>query len=232
MSQFSTLHVEGRSPVRLAPDEFVICSTHMRGVWTVDRGYTTSAIHIEEPLMNRYLPNPGRFVGQRLDLPLEFCEILHRVMDAGLANAGTARFGWTATNLIGSFLQILALAPKLAGSERSAEHTSLALRRGQIKGYIRRNFSDPDLSISSIAEHFGFTPRYLQKVFSAEEIGPHEYLRRCRLDASSRMLHAGEYVEKGITEIAFECGFGSSAHFSSEFRRHFGVSPREFRKKH
>jgi hypothetical protein len=34
----------------LAPGEWVICRPEFAGEWTIDRTYTTSAIHIEEGL--------------------------------------------------------------------------------------------------------------------------------------------------------------------------------------
>ncbi len=232
VNQVSTLQVEGQPRIRLAPDELVICSTHMRSVWTIDRGYTTGAIHVDEHLFTQFFPAPSRLIGRRLELPFEFGEILHQIMDAGIAIAGTHRFRANARSLIGSFLQILALLPDVGGQERPPEQSALELRRYQIKSYIRRNFADPDLSIKSVAQHFGVTPRYVQKTFAADGMTPGEYLRRCRLEASSRMLVANESVGLGITKIAFDCGFASSAHFSNEFRRYFGLSPREFRKHH
>jgi AraC family transcriptional regulator len=38
-----------------------------------------------------------------------------------------------------------------------------------------------------------------------------------------------EYSDKTVTEIAYELGFSSSQHFATAFKRHSGVSPRQFR---
>lgn len=227
----SRLTVEGLSPLHLAPGEFVICSTHMRSIWTIDHRYTTSAIHVHERVFRRYFPRPDRLIGRRLECSRHFQEVLIRIMDAGIATAGTLGFPKIGRPLIDSFLQILALLPEPAASAESPMHGSEGLRRHQIKDYIRGNFSNPELSINSVAQHFGLTPRYVQKLFAAEKVRPGEYLRQCRLDASSRMLASREFAQRCITQVAFDCGFGSSAHFSNEFRRHFGVSPREYRKK-
>ena len=44
------------------------------------------------------------------------------------------------------------------------------------------------------------------------------------------LLSSATLIDRSITEIAFECGFTSSAHFSTEFRKSFGASPRAFRR--
>jgi AraC family L-rhamnose operon regulatory protein RhaS len=62
-----------------------------------------------------------------------------------------------------------------------------------------------------------------------EGLTPSEYLRVCGLEAARRLLSSAALADHSITEIAFECGFTSSAHFSTEFRKRFGRSPRSFR---
>lgn len=58
---------------------------------------------------------------------------------------------------------------------------------------------------------------------------PLAYLRKCRLNACARLLRDPQWAKSSITEICFACGFSSSAHFSTEFKRTFGLSPREYR---
>jgi AraC-like DNA-binding protein len=73
------------------------------------------------------------------------------------------------------------------------------------------------------------TPRYVQIALASEGLTPTEYLKACRLQAARRLLSSNALADRSITEIAFECGFTSSAHFSTEFRKCFGQSPRTFR---
>jgi AraC-like DNA-binding protein len=55
-----------------------------------------------------------------------------------------------------------------------------------------------------------------------------DYLRSYRLRlAAQRLLSGGER----INEIAYKTGFASPAHFADQFRRRFGMSPREYRAK-
>jgi AraC family L-rhamnose operon regulatory protein RhaS len=58
-------------------------------------------------------------------------------------------------------------------------------------------------------------------------LSPMQYLARCRVEAASRLLLQSPDVS--ITDIAIECGFGSSQYFATVFARHIGCSPSEFR---
>ncbi|MBR9904309.1 MAG: helix-turn-helix domain-containing protein, partial [Gammaproteobacteria bacterium] len=57
---------------------------------------------------------------------------------------------------------------------------------------------------------------------------PHRYVLNRRLTRARHLL-----VESflNMTEIALQCGFGSSSHFSNRFRAETGVSPTEYRAK-
>jgi AraC family L-rhamnose operon regulatory protein RhaS len=59
---------------------------------------------------------------------------------------------------------------------------------------------------------------------------PAKYLAHCRLKAAEQLL-AREH-ELSITEIALSCGFESSQYLATVFRRHTGLAPSEWRKKH
>jgi len=59
-------------------------------------------------------------------------------------------------------------------------------------------------------------------------VTPHQYLVRARLKRAARLLAA---EERGISAIAFDCGFSDLSNFVRTFHRAAGVSPREFRRK-
>ena len=60
-------------------------------------------------------------------------------------------------------------------------------------------------------------------------ITPIEYLIEVRIKKAKLML---KRRNNQITEIAMRCGFGSSAHFSSCFQKHVGITPSEYREKY
>jgi len=57
---------------------------------------------------------------------------------------------------------------------------------------------------------------------------PSDYLQNLRLQMASRMLIE---THLPITEIAQQCGLGSSSYFGVQFRQHFDCSPTAYRKK-
>jgi len=56
-----------------------------------------------------------------------------------------------------------------------------------------------------------------------------EYIKRERLRGCLLDLRDASLERQSITEIAFSWGFNSAAHFSSSFKKEFGLCPRDFR---
>ena len=68
----------------------------------------------------------------------------------------------------------------------------------------------------------------LSKTFSrAEGITIEQYVLQQRIEKAKELL---SYGEKTISEIAFEMGYSSTAHLSSQFKKITGMSPSAFRK--
>ena len=57
---------------------------------------------------------------------------------------------------------------------------------------------------------------------------PNDYLVRARIERAKRAL-AKETWTDSMLDLAVACGFNSSSVFSTTFRKHVGLSPREFR---
>ncbi len=53
------------------------------------------------------------------------------------------------------------------------------------------------------------------------------YLNHCRLDEAARLL--AEHPDRSVIDVAMSCGFASSQYFATQFRRRFGVAPRDYR---
>jgi AraC family L-rhamnose operon regulatory protein RhaS len=89
------------------------------------------------------------------------------------------------------------------------------------------NLSEP-WSLDSMAEQCGMGSTTVVKYCRMlTNTSPMDYLNRCRLDhAAQRLLNAPALP---IVDIAFECGFSSSQHFATQFRRRQGCSPKEYR---
>jgi AraC-like DNA-binding protein len=84
-----------------------------------------------------------------------------------------------------------------------------------------------DLNGRDLADRLGVSQRALQLAFAHAGTTPSAYLLEHRLTMAARLLgNRGA----SITQIALDCGFSSSAHFSRCFAQRFLMPPREFRK--
>lgn len=91
---------------------------------------------------------------------------------------------------------------------------------------IRRDYAQP-LTVERMAAVCGCSPSHFMRWFR-QMTGTSfvVYLNEYRLSAAARLLRSGE--EKVLT-IAHETGFESLSNFNRQFRRRYGVTPREYR---
>jgi transcriptional regulator GlxA family with amidase domain len=82
-------------------------------------------------------------------------------------------------------------------------------------------------TLSALARYVGVSARQLERTFSSEVgMSPMRMHRIMRLNYGRWMID--NRVDR-ITQIALDCGFSDAAHFSREFRSHFGVTPSRHR---
>ncbi len=87
---------------------------------------------------------------------------------------------------------------------------------------------DQELSLDQVARFSGFSEFHFHRIFSTivgETFG--RFVQRIRVERSAIML-VNDPV-KSITEVAYSCGFGSSASFSRLFKDYFSCTPSEWR---
>tara|TARA_B100001778_G_scaffold232592_1_gene193681 strand:- start:624 stop:1475 length:852 start_codon:yes stop_codon:yes gene_type:complete len=94
------------------------------------------------------------------------------------------------------------------------------------KNLIELSVSEP-LSLKALAEAAGFSPPYFSTLFKQEVgLSPHHYAMGKRIAHGRYLLRS---TDMPIVEIALECGFSSSQHMASTFRKHLGRSPSAIR---
>lgn len=91
--------------------------------------------------------------------------------------------------------------------------------------YIRSNYYRKDLSVSEIAEKYGYSPNYIQKVFKSKwNCTLVEYIRQTRLNAARLLLQQQRWQ---IKDVASMCGFSYVHYFGKCYRKYFGILPSE-----
>ena len=85
-----------------------------------------------------------------------------------------------------------------------------------------------ELSLSVLAETFDKNPSYLSNAFK-KEVGDTitEYINKARIQASLRYFNT---TNMSVGEVADAVGISDFGYFSKLFKKHVGVSPREYKK--
>ena len=81
--------------------------------------------------------------------------------------------------------------------------------------------------VQEIADRLGLTPQYLSKLFK-QEVGVtiSEYIMSRRIQAAENMLKFSEYTP---LDIGNYLNFSSHSHFIACFRKHTGLTPKQYR---
>jgi AraC family transcriptional activator of tynA and feaB len=123
---------------------------------------------------------------------------------------------------------LLALVASVNVDAKPRPNQVSAMRQEQVAQFIKSHFQDPALSVTLIAKELKVSARYLQRVCK-DGASPGEQLRQFRLRKAAARLSNAAWHGRTISEICYSCGFSSSSHFSTEFRRFYGVTPKEYR---
>lgn len=88
---------------------------------------------------------------------------------------------------------------------------------------------DLDTTVAEAALSAAMSPEHFVRVFQ-ETYGctPRSYAARARLETAKKLLVSGNL---SVGDIAFQCGYGDNSAFSRAFRRAFGVTPGQYRKR-
>ncbi len=109
-------------------------------------------------------------------------------------------------------------APRQA-RERLPAHT---LRR--LRDYVEGSLAD-DLDVEAMASVAALSPAHFARAFAATVgLTPFRYVMRRRLARARELL---EHTDRSVLDIALDVGFKTPSHFTSRFRREFGVTPRD-----
>ena len=92
--------------------------------------------------------------------------------------------------------------------------------------YIKKNISEP-LTLSEVSSVVNLSPNYFSKIFTGIMGCTFiKYVTLQRIEYARELLAT---TDKSITNIAFECGFGSFSSFSRAFKKLNGCRPYDFR---
>jgi len=101
-------------------------------------------------------------------------------------------------------------------------------RIAEIRDYLEAHYAE-NLNMKTLAASYGMSLPTFNKYFrSVLHATPYQYLIQVRMHRAAYLLAENRL---NVKEISAMTGYGSPFHFSSEFRRIHGLSPREYQKK-
>ena len=87
---------------------------------------------------------------------------------------------------------------------------------------------DQSLELQLLAKVSAMSVFHFARRFKAAVgLSPHRYVMRRRVHRACQMLQCGR---TRLADLALTLGFSSQAHFTTAFRREFGVTPGEYRR--
>lgn len=91
---------------------------------------------------------------------------------------------------------------------------------------IHAHLDDGDFSVEQLAQTMHLSRRHLSRKLNAlTGMAGQAFIRSVRLKHAARLLQARS---ESVTQIAYAVGFNNPAHFSSAFKREFGVMPSKY----
>ena len=125
------------------------------------------------------------------------------------------------------FMQIVAELAR--NSSFSGKHNQTMSKIGEIVFLLQQN-PMAQISVEEMAKAAMMSKRNFFRAFQAVTgCPPQEYRMQLRLKMATELLLT---TDLRINEIAFQCGYYDSNYFCNIFRRHFKLSPRQYRMKH
>ena len=112
---------------------------------------------------------------------------------------------------------------KITGNYGSdQEHFILELNR-----IVSEHISDPELDQQQICQQMGISRAALyNKMKAITGAGAKEYITKIRMDKAKCMIEEGKL---SLGDIAEKTGFSSASHFSTAFKSHTGMTPRQYK---
>jgi AraC-like DNA-binding protein len=130
----------------------------------------------------------------------------------------------------------LRLKGKYSGSQQQKDKVEETKVKGndellmeRIMKVVNKHLSDSDFSVDTLTTEVGISRTQLhRKMKEMTGLPVSEFIRNIRLEQAARLL---EEQKINVTQVAYSVGFNNPAHFSTVFRKQFGISPTEYAEK-
>lgn len=127
------------------------------------------------------------------------------------------------------FLSLVSIISRYCSSKNKISNGSSVEIIANVATYMENNYADA-IKLEDLASLTHYSCRHFTRLFQEHfRTSPMTYLN------SIRMYKAGNMIIKtslSIEEVAHRSGFEDSGHFCRQFKRHYGITPKQWRKQH
>lgn len=100
----------------------------------------------------------------------------------------------------------------------------------RIMKVVNENLSDSDFNVEKMCDEVGVSRTQLhRKLKEMTGVPTSEFLRNIRLNEAARLIREHKI---NITQVSYMVGFANNSHFSTAFKKYFGMSPSEYAAKY
>jgi AraC-like DNA-binding protein len=92
-------------------------------------------------------------------------------------------------------------------------------------------YFNPTLSLADLARQLAVPAHVVSQVLNVElKQNFYDFVNSYRIDASKQLLADTSGTDRTILEVLYQCGFNSKSVFNAAFKKHTGVTPRDFKR--
>ncbi len=155
--------------------------------------------------------------------PQRSLEMFSQIIDTGLEKLPFSH------ELCCAYLKTILFEQAAGEAKKGRLHSESEQTYHRCRNYIDRNFSEIT-SVSEVADKCFINIRYMSRLFkSYAKITPQEYMFRLKMNRAGQLLLNSDLPVKNVAALV---GFSDPYHFSRNFSKFHGISPKNYRNKH
>lgn len=224
-SGFSQVSQNGMS-IQLAPGDLLLMDSVGSCEITPFGLIEHASLHLPRDSVSRALAGGHSKFG-KISSTCASGRMLHLLMDQLCREVDGSNQGEALEN---AFVSLL--APALAEDD-TPDLPSDGLQGSSLRSHVQKLIDDsltqPNLNPVGLASRLNISVRHLYRLFEEQNDSVCRYIQRSRLKRSADDLSNPFLKSESITSIAYKWGFTDSAHFSRAFKKHFELSPKDYR---
>ena len=92
--------------------------------------------------------------------------------------------------------------------------------------HINENIANPKFTIEDLAQKVGVSRTHLHRQMKRlTGVNCSEFIKNIRLEQAARLIKENKV---NVAQVAFAVGFNNQTHFSTQFKKYFGMAPKEY----